>query len=215
MLKTAKSDFLSSLPVEYRQYTWASLQVTEANRAALQSIRPNGITCYQPLGQKGSGSLYLYGTPGTGKTHLGVAIAQEICETHVCRYFSAKALKSQMQQAALGNAEWPDLVTPDLILFDDLEKINPTAYTYEWFFDALETRLNNRRGSIFTSQQRPGATALRLTPVDHEKLKAANGNPALLKEVEQERLLQAGALASRMSAGLKFEITGRDNRANH
>ena len=193
-LLTGRADYLASLPDAYRLYTWASLPQNGDNAHLWQSLKPesNLPTILDPLATGGRGTLYLHGTPGTGKTHAACAIGAELCSSMVTKFWAARQLKVQMQAAALGNAEWPDLFSPDLLILDDLDKLKPSEFTYEWLFDLLERRITCRRGTIITSQFAPGTTARKVTPADDQD--------------------SAAPLASRLGAGRVLKLGGQDHR---
>jgi hypothetical protein len=67
---SAAHDFLEMLPVRYRQYVRSPLRSTEGNRTALE-----GADDLEP-----GESLYLYGSPENGKTHLAVTTGFRLLE---------------------------------------------------------------------------------------------------------------------------------------
>ncbi len=192
-LTTGRADYLAGLPDAYRAYTWASLPIAAENAHLWQSMKPDLElpSTFDPLAASGRGTLYLHGAPGTGKTHAACALGSELCERYVTRFWSARQLKTRMQAAAVRDAEWPDLFTPDLIILDDLDKLKGSEFVQEWLFDLIERRLTCRRGTVITSQFGPGQTAKRIALSDPET---------------------AAPLASRMGAGRVLKLGGDDHR---
>ncbi len=175
--------YLGTLPERYRAYTLGVLTETEHNRAVLRTARA-GL----------AGNLYLYGPAGTGKTHLAVAAARQLAAAgRTMRFWGMASLfKALRDSFAHDGAPRPELHHWDVLVLDDIDKLKPTQYVYETFYELIEARWANGKVTVFTAQQDPDAAARALTPEGNERA--------------------ADPLASRMSSGILARIEGDDVR---
>jgi len=175
-----RGDFLDALPTRYRAYTFESLRAHDGNNAAIDAAQ----------GLAAGDNLYLWGAAGNGKTHLAVAVARSRAARERCAFWNTATLFSQLRRAAIGEADWPDLVRPDLLVIDDLGKVKATEFIFQELYRVLEERWSNERSSVFTANHRPTAAVKRLAD-----------------DVESQ-----GALLSRLGAGVVAEVRGSDER---
>lgn len=181
--RNAYPHYLATLPTRYHGYTPATITPNEQNAPVMAALKA-GL----------SGNLFLYGPAGTGKTHLAVAGARRLAEKgKTARFWGVAALFAELRAGFKAGGERPELAHWDVLVLDDIDKIKPTPYVYETFYELIESRWANEKITIFTAQHDPDGAALVLTPDSNE--------------------LAADPLASRMASGHVFKVDGADGRA--
>lgn len=197
--KNALPQFLDSLPARYRDYRADQLQRTAENAPVIEYLagcRETGL----------AENLYLWGEAGTGKTHLAVSAAYRAAKLGRSTRFWGMTSLIQAIKASFdhdGPAR-PVLDFWDVLVLDDIDKLNPTQFVYETLYTVIEQRWADGKVTIFTAQTDPEAAAYFLTPVSTLPREAGQPEP---------RARAADPLASRMSSGRVFEVSGIDRRA--
>lgn len=103
--------------------------------------------------------LILYGSVGTGKTHLAVAIARHAIAKHgmsVC-FKSYPELVAVMRWAVKKNEERPlheKLYDADLLILDDLGKERTTAFVDQNLFNLINIRYREKKPIVLTTNIR-------------------------------------------------------------
>lgn len=108
-----------------------------------------------------NGWLYISGGPGTGKTHLTVAVAQQRARAGDTVHFQtatalidnlrlATSQSHQMYQHALHN-----LIETDLLAIDDLGTARDTPFAQEQLYKLLNARYETRRTTVVNSNMTP------------------------------------------------------------
>lgn len=95
-----------------------------------------------------SPNLYFYGQTGLGKTHLSLAIANEVIEKGFSVvYGSTQNLLSKIEREKFGRSDEPDgtteemLLNCDLLILDDLGAEFSTSFTVAAIYNIINTRL--------------------------------------------------------------------------
>lgn len=121
-------------------------------------------------GERGAGLMF-WGSVGTGKTHLAVAIARELVETKgiEARFLTVPELLDRLKASYAGESEretqariFGDILSADLVVIDELGAVRLT----DWVFDTVELLIgrlyNESRSMIVTTNYQnlpPGATS--------------------------------------------------------
>ena len=145
------------------------------------------------------GNLILWGKPGNGKSHLGVAALKQILVNSVpnrmmrtVEFIKVYALIDKLRRAQRDSDDDPPpghyapqdyAVIPNLIL-DDVGVERPTEFCLESLYGILDTRLERSRPTLITSNLHPDKVGERL----------------------------GDRLASRIFSGKVIEMKGRDRR---
>lgn len=112
--------------------------------------------------------LLIIGKIGTGKTHLAVGIVKELIAKHVsCLFYDYRELLKQIQNsynAAVQTTEL-DVLRPvfetDVLVLDELGAVKPTEWVWDTVSLILNTRYNDNRTTIITTnfEDQPAAGA--------------------------------------------------------
>lgn len=110
---------------------------------------------YSKKFQIGSPSLYFYGRTGLGKTHLSLAIANEVIKKgYSVVYGSVINFINKMEKEKFGRADTDTeklLIDADLLILDDLGAEFSTAYTVSAIYNILNSRICRGVPTIISS----------------------------------------------------------------
>jgi DNA replication protein DnaC len=128
---------------------WADMSLRKKTFDNFISERqPEASQFAQLFTQKASGTLILYGTFGTGKTHLLAAVCNEALAKYdrTSLFTTAPELFAAIQQYIAHNEDYYTLVekatrTP-LLVIDDIDKAKHTDFREEIYFAILDKRVN-------------------------------------------------------------------------
>jgi len=135
-----------------------------------------------PRGDKG---LLIIGTIGTGKTHLAVGILKELIVTRgiPSLFYDYRELLKEIQNSYNSTVQTTelDVLRPvfetDVLVLDELGAVKPTEWVWDTVSLILNTRYNNNRTTIITTNfedQPAAAVAVSLSPA-----RAASRNETL------------------------------------
>ncbi len=115
------------------------------------------------FGRTNSASLLMTGGVGLGKTHLASAIANDlIANGFGVKYVTAPEMFAALDKERFGRPveeEDIDLVSPDLLIIDDLGSECVTPFTVSALFSTLNSRIIAKKPTVITTN---------LTPKDFE-----------------------------------------------
>ncbi len=132
-------------------YTWLGRAWSEPGLAAktFASFRrerqPEAYALALAFAARPEGSLALYGSYGTGKTHLLAAIANAVASVgHTCRFASVVSLFDALQERIQFGQDYHELVRQaigaSLLVLDDLDKLKPSEFREETLYKLLNGR---------------------------------------------------------------------------
>lgn len=160
----------------YREYLERPLDVHAGNRAAVEVVQ-----AYR------GGLLYLWGPPGTGKTHLALRLAGKIAsEGRFVRFHSELDFLAEERLAAVGEGTLP---LYERLVLDDGGKARISPFSAERLYALVEGASAGGCDLILTSNLSPEGFAARLGEVGE-------------------------AVLSRIRGGVVAEVQGPDRRGN-
>jgi DNA replication protein DnaC len=132
-------------------YTWVGRTWAEPGLAAetFQTFhvarQPVAVEVAQAFAARPQGTLALYGSYGTGKTHLLAAIANAVAARgQTCRFASTTLLFGAIQERIGQGEDYLDLfrraTSAPLLLLDDLDKLKPSEFREETLYTILNGR---------------------------------------------------------------------------
>jgi DNA replication protein DnaC len=175
--------YLESLPARYRKYTFDALERHDQNARAFDALHD-----LEP-----GRTVFLFGNPGNGKTHLACATGFRLLERGSVVFWNVATLCATLRECVARDQPRPNLTSMDTLILDDLGKVKTSEFVYETLYACLEHRWSNERTTILTANHKPGVIADRLTP----------------SSLDREA---ADAILSRLVAGLVLEVSGEDRR---
>jgi len=144
------------IPPRYQRCTLDSF-VTYQNEELLRAVATARRFCESfPVVEKG---LMLIGPPGIGKTHIAVAVLRDVVRrTGACgMYYDTRALLRDIRSTynPVTHTAEMDVIRPvmeaELLVLDDLGAERLTDWVEETMSSIVNTRYNERRPTVFTS----------------------------------------------------------------
>lgn len=156
----------AAIPEEFKNLTIASFEVnvyrqkeSRVKAALAKRIAANFVKNFGQMQEKGKG-LYLYSCkPGSGKTRLAASIGNALIKTHQvsAKFITTIGLIKEIQstydeETGLKESELIDAIKQvDVLILDDIGTEKHTNWVNETFFNILDSRMSNRKITIFTS----------------------------------------------------------------
>mgnify|MGYP001358704151 FL=1 len=146
----------ANIPARYRKCDFSTF-VTYPNEQLLRAVKKaEDFSNSFPVIQKG---LLLIGPPGIGKTHLAVSVLRDVIVKKNIRglYFDTRSLLSTIRSTynPVTRASEADILErvmkAELLVLDDLGAERPTDWVEETMNLIVNTRYNDRKPTIFTS----------------------------------------------------------------
>ncbi len=160
--KYAIEDMTRNTPMELSSFDEFNLEYyrnsKNDNGAAYERMKKVYQKCigYAENFDLGSVDLYFYGRTGLGKTHLSLAIANEVINKgYNVLYGSVISFLNKMEKEKFGRAEDCDtenlLIEADLLILDDLGAEFTTAYTTSALYNVINSRICRGVPTIISS----------------------------------------------------------------
>lgn len=123
------------------------------------SRQPRAYKLTQAFAAAPSGVLVLYGSFGTGKTHLLSAMCNEALEQHgiIGRFTSVSKLFSAIQVAIQYHEDYHAIiekaVRTDLLVLDDIDKVKWTQFREDVYFEIMDARSIHERPTAISTNK--------------------------------------------------------------
>jgi DNA replication protein DnaC len=135
------------------EFEGSHLQLAPARMAACRFVEE------YPVDKTG---LMLVGTIGTGKTHLAVGIAKALIREKgiACLFYDYRELLKEIQNSYNSSVAVTelDVMRPvfesEVLVLDELGAVKPTEWVWDTVSHILNTRYNDRRTTIITTNYR-------------------------------------------------------------
>jgi DNA replication protein DnaC len=147
------------IPPRYRGCDLGTF-ITYPNEKLLAAVRrAQAFSEHYPAGHFAQKGLCLIGPPGIGKTHIAVAVLRSVILTRGARglFYDTRDLLRLIRSTynPLVRTAEMDILRPvmeaDLLVLDDLGSEKPSEWVEETMNLIVNTRYNERRHTIFTS----------------------------------------------------------------
>lgn len=181
--------------------TFENFVVGPSNRfahAACQAVAAQPAMLYNPL--------FIYGSPGLGKTHLLNAVAKEFKKnfpTRTSLYMKGEDFTNEVIEG-IAKGTMPHVRekyrTVDLLLIDDIQFIAGKVSTQEEFFHTFEALHESKKQIVLTSDRPPKEIA---TLEDRLKSRFESG---LLADIQVPDFETRTAIVNRKAESLGFDI---------
>ncbi len=155
---------LANIPERYRSCDFQSYSVENNAVLGAAKVTIQKWTEQYPLDQTG---LLLIGPRGLGKTHLSVAALRELTEKGVhCLFCDYRELLKQIQNSYNPSVQATELellqpvFETEVVVLDDLGAQKPSEWVWDTVSFILNSRYNNRRTTIITSNFMDGPSAV-------------------------------------------------------
>jgi DNA replication protein DnaC len=125
---------------------WSEQGLAAKTFATFQRERqPEAYALALAFAVRPEGTLALYGSYGTGKTHLLAAIANAVASAgHTCRFASVVSLFDALQERIQLGHDYHELlrraIGAPLLVLDDLDKLKPSEFREETLYKLLNGR---------------------------------------------------------------------------
>lgn len=165
--RVAKEQFSRSLadagvPARFVGRTLASFKAETPEQKRALSVAADYVANWQDVSRKGSW-LVFSGQPGTGKSHLAIAILQALLPAHVGRYMTCMELVQAIRGAWRKGSEVSEadvvaeMASVPLLVLDEIGMQNGTDSEMLHLFDVLDKRYRDLMPTILlTNQNREG-----------------------------------------------------------
>ena len=153
-----KVDYLLSMariPARYQHCTFENFDPQNDSQKRALKISRKFVENY-PIQDVG---LLFLGPCGVGKTHLAVAICQELIKTKVvpCLFYDFRELIKDIQSSYSPESEFTEseilipVIETEILILDELGAKRPSSWVEEMLFYIINQRYNKKKLTIFTS----------------------------------------------------------------
>lgn len=188
----------AKIPFRYLEKTFADYEITADNAQAVKAAKE--------FLKSGSGGLFFYGIPGTGKTFLTSIVTKEFLKLGKSVIFGdvptlLRILRDTFDNPNINLADlMRNLVTVDLLVLDDLGAERPTSWGVEQLHSIVDQRYNSENKPIIVTSN------YRLSEIG-ERLNHPKDDNVRLPNVTGDRIVSRLAEMCR-----RIEIKGKDRR---
>lgn len=168
LAKISKQVPVNPLPPRLQSYTFANFQKTPYNKDALDAVQKFVRTFVKNTEGEG---IMLYGSVGTGKTHLAAATINALKDDFRTAYAYVPSLLEALRNRT---TDLETLLPVRFLVLDDIGSERETEWVNERLLILVEGRINNRLPTLFTTNYDPINLAKRLGQRLHSRITGHN-----------------------------------------
>lgn len=175
------------MPAKYKRRTFEAFKVNEENEYAFRVAKAYADR-FEEIRTHEQNGLIISGPIGTGKTHLAASVANTLLNVGqkvICMpsIDLLAAIRATYKEDGNDEEIINEFKTADLLIIDDLGKEKATEWSVQMIYSIVNSRYENEKPMIITTNYTPDELAARLAPSGSPDMITARATVDRLNEV--------------------------------